>query len=1048
MYNNGQAINQFQNTIPQEMVQQPIQLTPQIEQRLTQLANNYQEPQFQQQASLPPDIQEKVRVSSTPKHYVINNPRVQLQEPVLEYNYGDGRDYVSAVPNISDPKFNQEIVEAGGLDKIIEKYPYQQLKIDDNGKLAAVNPNCGYDPTITNAYHVMYHSNLNKAADKQKKRDAVMEDIAPGSTTPNIFISHYNRPGAIAKKLVDIDDMVSHQEEPTYGIDLSKLVDMEGDKPENLYGYEKIEQAYHMEPEVKVADYRVLPESHIVINPKTEETYFIDNNRLPEYVDVSNPTNMVFKHPNPDYNKSQVQINQQLAQQNNQQVGYYNQPMMTQYPSQSSPGFTYDNGINPNIFGWKNNDQNVPFGSTETIHPGSGLVNILIPNFDPNHGPGYIDTEAQPSQPNVVNFGNMNTAKARLTNNAVANNMRNPNIQYGPNSYNPYQERNNSWFNNYNAYNGGTFYNYNPSYYNYGRVCTTPGKNPIQTVFSHLTDFDYKHGLGIKVKFGKQDFDQREENFKLFGRTPEPRRKLTYLEKLTQVPKVSFMRFKVNEKGEVPEDLIWDESYNMKCANAIAEAAKLMPSNEESELMKDHPLKLDEDDKKIAEQVADQMDEWDHFYAEVIRVYAEETNDDTSPFKNVISWMKQEHFDVLIRLARGHLKWLQGMEIKDKSRLYHKDYRYIKRPVELIDPATGNKKYPIRGKDHYQLREVKKDGTIFHEVDNGEELSNDLWTAFFNDMNTQIRHRVETIRTYERAMVIINIRERMTINDVQNVNKNNSKQGNSIYGYELDGSNYGKDQDTQNENSSWMNNNYMSYGARMYYERQEKIRKEHQQMVENQKMVFRKAFGNKMTEKEFNNFWYGPQNNPDNQLDPVWKRQQELASVTRANIELLSKAKPYPENSEQLLTQYEIKKIREMDKGCMENTKTLKDYFDNFAYLASLVDQEERKEEEKKKGSILYRMNQKMKANLGWLREDMSRSVNLMKEALGIDDELLKKVSEDCYKCLSSESDGNSYIDMTKNEEWNKKRKVFIQQCQLGTQDPMLARYTPLPFPQ
>ena len=73
----------------------------------------------------------------------------------------------------------------------------------------------------------------------------------------------------------------------------------------------------------------------------------------------------------------------------------------------------------------------------------------------------------------------------------------------------------------------------------------------------------------------------------------------------------------------------------------------------------------------------------------------------------------------------------------------------------------------------------------------------------------------------------------------------------------------------------------------------------------------------------YNDFWYGPQNNPDNQLDPVWKRQQELASVTRANIEMLSKARPYPENANELLNQYELKKLREMDKGCMQEVLRL-----------------------------------------------------------------------------------------------------------------------------
>lgn len=996
------------------------------------------------------DLQEQMRIKCTPSMYVVNNPRVQLQEPVLEYNYGDGRDYVSAVPDISNPKFNQEIANAGGLENVIQKYPYQQLKIDNNGKLAPVNQNLGYDPTITNAYHVMYHSNLNKQKQYQEeqRKKAAMEDIAPGSTTPNIFVPHYNRPGAIAKKLVDINDVANPKEEEMYGPSLFSLVDM-GDKKEELYGYEKIEQAYHMEPEQVVADYRVLQENHIVYDPAQQETYMIDNNRIPEVIDVSNPTNVVFKHPNPDYNKAPEQIQQQQFQQANPGYNYYGQSIqpMVQYPQANQvgqTGYNYDNGINPNLFGWNRNDQAAPFGSTPTATP--GLANLMLSVFNPETGKDeWVHSGGQPTQSNLVNFSDMNSAKGKITNNAAANNMRNPNIQYGGNvnTYNPYQARNNSlWFNTQSTYNNGF---YTPNYYGAGSA--TPGKNPIQQTFSHLTDFDYKHGLGIKVAVrngSEKVVTKRERDLKAFGHTPEPKRKLTYLEKLTQVPTVRVYTFKNEESDKEKEPIFWDKNSMQKYTEAMKKVIELKPTNEESAMMKDHPMKLSEEDKKMAEQIADHMEEWDEVYAALIRMYAE----DDAPKNPAMSWMSQEHFYVFMRLARGRIKWLQRMDILDKSKNYHRDYRYLQIPLEMINPNDPNdKKYAYREEEHdyFELREVDKNGNVYHVVDHGEELPDDVRKAFLNDMNTQIKYRVEAMRIYEKSMWLIKEREGKKLND-QVDNDKSHKRSNSVCGYEIDGSNYGKDKTSENSSFNGMNYNYMSYGARMYYERQEQQRREHQKMVDNQKMVFRKAFGNSMTEKQFNDFWYGPQNNPDNQLDPVWKRQQELAAVTRANIATLSKAKPYPENSEEILNGYEIKKLREMDKGCMEGVTELKDYFDNFGYLVNLCEMDDSKQKQKEKGSILYRLNQRMKANIDYMKDNFGKGLNLMKDALGIDNDMLKKVSEDCYNCLAQDEDGNSYIDLTKNETWNANREEFIRLCNAGAQDPILPRYTPLPF--
>jgi hypothetical protein len=135
-----------------------------------------------------------------------------------------------------------------------------------------------------------------------------------------------------------------------------------------------------------------------------------------------------------------------------------------------------------------------------------------------------------------------------------------------------------------------------------------------------------------------------------------------------------------------------------------------------------------------------------------------------------------------------------------------------------------------------------------------------------------------------------------------------------------------------------------------------------------------------------------------------------------------------------------------MDKGCMEGVTSLQEYFDNFGYLVNLCEMDDAKKKEKEKGGVLFRLNKKMNTNLGFVRENMDKIVDLPKEALGLDRDILKKVTEDCFQCLSSDEDGNSFIDLTKNDNWNANRNIFIEKCNRGDQDPMLTRYTPLPL--
>jgi hypothetical protein len=105
------------------------------------------------------------------------------------------------------------------------------------------------------------------------------------------------------------------------------------------------------------------------------------------------------------------------------------------------------------------------------------------------------------------------------------------------------------------------------------------------------------------------------------------------------------------------------------------------------------------------------------------------------------------------------------------------------------------------------------------------------------------------------------------------------------------------------------------------------------------------------------------------------------------------------------------------------------------------------KQKQKAGGGIIYKLNKKLKTTMGFVKENMEKTVDIMKDSLGIDSSILKKVTEDCFNCLSSDEDGNSYIDLTKDDNWNANRQTFIDKCCRGDQDPIRVRYTPLPFP-
>ena len=125
----------------------------------------------------------------TPHNKVINNSNATLQEPVLEFG-----DYASGVPDMSPGSIFDKLMNSDSLENLMERFPYQQLKISDSGKLVPVHP-CSYDPVMTNAFHVIYHSRMNKQQQNQVTKmtseDVIHQIIPESNQKASIFTPQY-----------------------------------------------------------------------------------------------------------------------------------------------------------------------------------------------------------------------------------------------------------------------------------------------------------------------------------------------------------------------------------------------------------------------------------------------------------------------------------------------------------------------------------------------------------------------------------------------------------------------------------------------------------------------------------------------------------------------------------------------------------------------------------------------------------------------------------------------------------------------------------------
>ena len=131
-----------------------------------------------------------------------------------------------------------------------------------------------------------------------------------------------------------------------------------------------------------------------------------------------------------------------------------------------------------------------------------------------------------------------------------------------------------------------------------------------------------------------------------------------------------------------------------------------------------------------------------------------------------------------------------------------------------------------------------------------------------------------------------------------------------------------------------------------------------QRQQKDQYKFYKRAYRNLMSESQFDNWWFGYDNNPKVQLTPLQQRIRYVDRMTEMNMEMLrtnlvpvdyvARAKAYNDAIE--------KSFREFDEGYIKKEDSLADCFDKLSYLMVRVNDLEL-EEQRKNRMINNRMN-------------------------------------------------------------------------------------------
>lgn len=252
--------------------------------------------------------------------------------------------------------------------------------------------------------------------------------------------------------------------------------------------------------------------------------------------------------------------------------------------------------------------------------------------------------------------------------------------------------------------------------------------------------------------------------------------------------------------------------------------------------------------------------------------------------------LNRNDFKIYFNLTLEKLKWYRAQEQIHPDIDYRVPFRYRELPKKLPDKETGKMVY-ISYKAPFKKTFMFKGKPIpFYDFDRGCDPSDEEWTEFYRQAE------------YERDMELAAAKAEAA-------------------------KKYFEEQDQQDTYNPW---DPMS--VRMYEYRQQQKRQQQQYDI------FRTALGGRVTDEEFDKWWYGNttsmRNGNPTQQDIAETKRRWRDQMYMNHMYKLNTATPVdPAVVSDRFTAGVNAAIRDFDHGVMDNCNNVKDFFDNLGYL-------------------------------------------------------------------------------------------------------------------
>lgn len=259
--------------------------------------------------------------------------------------------------------------------------------------------------------------------------------------------------------------------------------------------------------------------------------------------------------------------------------------------------------------------------------------------------------------------------------------------------------------------------------------------------------------------------------------------------------------------------------------------------------------------------------------------------------------LSRKDFKIYFDLTLEKIKWYRAQEQIHPDIDYRVPFRYRRLPKKFLDKETGKAVYESY-KAPFKKTFLFGDRIVpFYEFDRGEDPSDEEWKDFYEAAE------------YERDIEIAASKAKAA-------------------------EKYFEEQDQQD-----YYNPYDPMSVRMYEYRQ--AQKKQKQQYD----LYRTILGDRVTDEEFDQWWYGSTNtmrsgNPTQQdiadTKRRWKDQMQANHMYKLNNAV-------PIDQKALSNQFMQRTnaaIREFDRGTMDNCSSVQEFFDNLGYLMVRISEE------------------------------------------------------------------------------------------------------------